>query len=363
MISSIEYTNFRSWEHTILQLSDGLNIISGRTHSGKSNLIRGARWALDGKPRGDGFRRDGISNDESVSVTVSFSEKTFISKEKNPNKSINCYHISGQKEPLKAIRSGVPDEVKSITKMGAENIQSQGDRYFFLNKTPGQVASEINKVIGLKIIDDKASKIKKIVSKFSNEFSVLDAQVEKTKHDLSAEKFIIAAELYDEISNIGTAISNYDSVKTKSQKVKSLVDKISYEKEKELKAKRISAIGRDISSVNNKIKKYKRLNSFTNKIFNIVSQIRACEKDLAYSDEIVGLSDDLGTIKSKVSGYEELAAKIASIKEIINLVSENRDISAKAAYTMSKSVEEIDELKSLLETCPKCGAYKSNWRK
>jgi chromosome segregation ATPase len=56
---------------------------------------------------------------------------------------------------FEAMRSDVPDEIKTVTQMNAINVQMQGDPYFMLNMTPGKVAKELNKLVGLEVENEK----------------------------------------------------------------------------------------------------------------------------------------------------------------------------------------------------------------
>ena len=54
MIKSLELFNFQSHAHTLIEFSDGVNIISGTSDSGKSAILRALRWVIRNEPSGLG---------------------------------------------------------------------------------------------------------------------------------------------------------------------------------------------------------------------------------------------------------------------------------------------------------------------
>lgn len=63
---------------------------------------------------------------------------------------------------MEAVGKSVPDPVSQLVNMEDINIQNQHNRYFLLNETPGQVATILNEMVGLEIIDKSLSKIEKM---------------------------------------------------------------------------------------------------------------------------------------------------------------------------------------------------------
>ena len=110
MIKSIEIHNFQSHKDTKISFEKGLNIIKGKTHSGKSAIVRALRFCLQNKPRGDSFRSWFANPDEPVRIKICFYDGSEITREKGKD---NSYTIkkNGNTSTFKALGSKVPKEL------------------------------------------------------------------------------------------------------------------------------------------------------------------------------------------------------------------------------------------------------------
>ena len=55
MIAKISINNFRSHEHTLLELHPHVNAIIGRGQAGKTNIKRAVEWVTSNRPLGTSF--------------------------------------------------------------------------------------------------------------------------------------------------------------------------------------------------------------------------------------------------------------------------------------------------------------------
>ena len=84
MIQTGVIRNFQSHKKSILNLSKGVNVIVGKTDSGKSAIIRALRWLFTNTPSGDAFRSwDG--GDTKVSATFYDMDKKITRIKGNKN--------------------------------------------------------------------------------------------------------------------------------------------------------------------------------------------------------------------------------------------------------------------------------------
>jgi len=163
MITDIEISGFQGHKDSSLSLGPTVNVIVGQSDSGKSSIIRALTWILKNRPSGDSFRNAELSKKDLVTGSIGFDDDSWIIRQKG-NK-INQYEVSPNNKVLKALRTDVPKEVSEISKIQDVNIQSQhpSDQYFMLTESPGQVAKEFNKVVGLTIMDEALLKINSTV--------------------------------------------------------------------------------------------------------------------------------------------------------------------------------------------------------
>jgi len=83
MIETVEVENFQSHKRTVLELSPGVNVIKGRSHSGKSSIVRAIRWVLLNQPRGTHFVSHFKKKKEETSVGIAFTGDKYAIRRRN----------------------------------------------------------------------------------------------------------------------------------------------------------------------------------------------------------------------------------------------------------------------------------------
>lgn len=160
-IRKVIIENFQSHEYTLLEFSEGLNVIVGPSDQGKSAIIRAVKWALFNEPRGMDFIRTGTSSSK---VTVEFSNNYTIIRERSKSK--NRYQVVDPEKNVKTFEgfgNEVPQEVvhaHGIKKMPMErgtasslNIAEQLEGPFLLIESGSTRAKAIGRLVGVHIID------------------------------------------------------------------------------------------------------------------------------------------------------------------------------------------------------------------
>lgn len=200
MIDSFWIKNFETHLDTVVDLHPGVNTFVGESDEGKSGLVRALTLNAKNRPRGDEYRNDQLDpkkdKKKAVQVSVSYKKSGTVLRERD-NASVNHYVIDG-KEPLRALRSDVPDEVKDVTRMRDVNIQSQhpSEQYFLLADNPGTVAKQFNKVAGLTIMDDAIKSINSQVRSCNAEIAVSKKAIEKIETELKETEWVSKAEKF-----------------------------------------------------------------------------------------------------------------------------------------------------------------------
>lgn len=155
MIDAIELSDWEGHKESLLEFSDTVTVILGKSHNGKSSIIRGFDWILNNRPVSTAYFPRGKKNPES-NVSIS-TEDGFISRIRNKKK--NFYET--EDGVFTALRTGVPDEVKDFLGMTEINIQLQKDVHYMLTDTPGKRAKRLNEIAGLSEMDDALEKVNK----------------------------------------------------------------------------------------------------------------------------------------------------------------------------------------------------------
>ena len=197
MINSIKMNNFESHKNTLIELHSGVNVVEGKSDEGKSSIIRAIKWNTQNRPQGNAYRSDSLNEkDKLTEVSINYNEQIITRARDGKSSGINHYQINDN-EPLRALRSDVPDEVQDISKIKSVNIQGQHptEQYFLLADKPGQVAKRFNEVAGLVVMDkallDINSQVRSCNSKikeYKNEIKNKLTELEESEWIESAEK-------------------------------------------------------------------------------------------------------------------------------------------------------------------------------
>ncbi|SDY49307.1 AAA family ATPase [Thermoactinomyces sp. DSM 45892] len=158
----LEIHNFQSHEHTVVQLSPGLNVFVGASDNGKSAILRALRWVLFNVPRGSDYIRTGTTK---CQVTLTMDDGTEIERIRSTG-SINRYILRKPDEQeliFEGFGSEVPHEITEIHQMTSVKLDttqeillqfgSQLDGPFLLSESPGTKAKMLGFISGAQIID------------------------------------------------------------------------------------------------------------------------------------------------------------------------------------------------------------------
>lgn len=221
-IAQIKINNFQSHENSIINLDPGVNVIVGRTDSGKSAVIRALRWVFFNEPRGTDFIRKGT---DAVSVELTYYDGTIVRRIRNKKDNGYEIEIDGQTEYYYGIGSDVPEEIIKITGVRKVkfsenndpimiNFQNQHDGAFMLNDSPAQKAKSIGYISNVNILDDAIRRANQ------NE-----QQANQAKKRFE-EELLTNKDKLKEYENLDIEIANFNLLKSKLENIKELSQKL-----------------------------------------------------------------------------------------------------------------------------------------
>ena len=202
MINSLTTKYFETHLSTTIDFHPGVNVITGESDEGKSGIIRQIKWNSQNRPQGDSYRNDQLDPKKKedklkvVEVGINYKDSGLVIRARDGFAGgINHYTIDNE-EPLRALRTDVPDEVQDITRMKDVNIQGQHptEQYFLLADKPGQVAKEFNKVAGLTIMDKATFDINSQVRTCNTEIKIAEKEIKNLQEELDDTEWVEAAE-------------------------------------------------------------------------------------------------------------------------------------------------------------------------
>jgi len=361
MIKELEVTNFQGHKYSLLEFDKGVNNIKGTSHHGKSSLIRAMIWALQNKPSGFNFKSWFSTDKENTDVSIGFWDNSFITRTRDSK--LNGYYVTGLDSPLEALRTDVPEEVSLISNMSNINIQSQAEKFFMLQETPGNVAKALNKIVGLEIIHEVNKTVSRIISSSLAESGRLKNEIEHKREEIKK---------YDNLEDVGNQIDQvdviYSNVST-TQKHYNTLD----ESRREIKRKQneladieewleIEMPFKQIKKRQARLIKLKEkeeaLNSLVNQCNNTIAGMEFAKDIISLDSDVKEakvLSTELSELKNKHDELEKLYNDVQTVEKSLNSISDTLRTDTKERTQLLKSNKDL--------FCLKCGAYQQHWRK
>lgn len=314
MIRTIEINNFQSHSNTVLELSAGVNVIKGRSHSGKSSIVRALNWALLNNLSGDYFVSWFASKKETTSVGIEFDDNSYIIRKRDSK--VNGYELPNT--DLAAIRTDLPDEVKAITQMGTINIQDQDEQYFMLKETPGKVAKELNSLVGLDIIDQTLSRLNRLENENNSKLKFLEKD---------------------------------------SKEIETGIKELDYVDDLEARVEKIEELW----------KKYGHITKQKTELVLLAKGIKEEDEYIRDTKEWLTIKEPLERLKGLLTESAEIERSLNFLKYTIDAIDEaeivrlRSDKNVKNLISKRNSILKSDLYKK--EFCKTCGAHISHWRK
>lgn len=343
MIKSLSIENFRSHIKSHLDFHPGINIIVGKSRSGKTNILRALQWLIFYRPTGDS-----IKNNNSATKVVSEVNNHTVELLKN-NKAV--YTVDGNQ--LSGFGTTVPKEVSSSLNISDINIQDQIEEHFLITGSPGEVAKTINKIIQIEQSDSYITSLTTKINSQNQKIKILETknkEIEKSLNELSfVDKLKSMIDLWTllskgqkelelkiaEIQSINNAITDITRDCNVLEKVISSIDK---------KIKDSKIIFNEYMSVEMKIDLLYQFINLKEMTIDISSVQNMVDK---YSIAIIKLKEILLSIKNIEyieSLYSSAIKKDTKLLEKINL----------AKKEMKRDIDEYVLILSKSGKCPVC---------
>jgi exonuclease SbcC len=363
MIPSITIKLFESHIDTNIKFHPGVNLLFGESDEGKSSLVRAIKWNAHNRPQGDSYRNDKLDPKDKrdkaklTEVKVNY-EGCEIARVRDGSGGINNYQINGG-EPLKALRSDVPDEVQEITRFKNVNIQTQHplDQYFLIGDKPGQISKEFNKVSGLVQMDKATADINSQVRSCNSSIKSLEKDI---------------GELEDEIENTEWV----DVAEKMAIKLKALKTKIN---KKESKLSELNSIIHELDKINKRIQKFNGLDDMKKSLKILEKQSHKITSEMNLSEQInntilmlididlqldatVDICDAANALKQLNSDKKKIRIqdeKIQSAKKLIGQLNSIIKEINEAETEYNDALKKLDKIRTEQE-CPVCGRKGEN---
>jgi exonuclease SbcC len=354
MFKTLAIQNFQSHKESDLAFSEGVNVITGQSDSGKTACLRALSWLINNRPSGDAFKNWNVPLKEPVSVQLELENGQSISiKRENGKNTYATYDVDGHGDYFTAIKTDVPIEVSELLNLAEYNFQSQHQSYFLLQDTPGEIAKKLNDLVGLSIIDTLFSNLAGKIRQSSTQISIMTVRRDNTENDLKK---------YEKLDEIETIIDTLEKLYGENEATASSLSQIEQKLSTltEIKTKRENLVPLikaevPVTNLSNLIYEVKETETKIETLSNLVSTIKKIQEDLRTErswSELEPICEDL-SYKVKEHAVESLHK--TSIENIIgSLNTLDRNIAAGKTAVEELTSQYIDLIRES-NTCPTCG--------
>jgi len=354
MINYIEGADWEGFPYFCMDFAKGVNVIIGKSHYGKSSLVRSINWVLENRPQGTSYFPHGKKK-PSTEVSVAFDDGGYINRLRSNTD--NYYEASGEEEPFSALRTGVPEQITKLSNMTGINIQLQKDVNFFLAEhwTPGKRSKFLNNIVHLEEMDVATEIINSTITGMNSSYNVKTAELK-----LEKEKF-------QELEWVDKAIEFLDKMSELESRIKA----------NGKKCFDIGFIRGTIIQLNNQIAELPDMTALPFAEAILVFDENLCRKE-DQEENIKKLAGDLRDLKVRAKGIElppptelkkleAFSAKIesskASVKHLQSIKADlqvQKDMEDKAIKVVNGKEKELNSLLKEVGICPLCNG-KGKW--
>jgi len=351
MIKKLSLKDFKTHKNTELEFSSGINVITGDSGCGKTNILLGLNLVVDNRPLGGNWIRRG---QDSGVVEMEVGEGKELCKiTRSRGKVENSYTIenNGVKlDPFTGFGNSPPIMVSEIINLSDLNVQKQRDQHFLVYLPPGQIATYIRSITKLDEIDQVT---KSLSGKIRTEKGLIATQQEELK--ITNEKLVVlgAINLHLLESKIEEAKGHIEEVKRlegKIERINTILNNLRVLEEHQIYIpdnidqifSSVEQFSKTIIEVLGRIDKFKPL-------IDKIKNIEAHEIVLPENLEIVS------TVENTLEQYNNIDKELEILIHLLQDIQEIDSSITKSSNQLKQVEEEKVELMEKLDNCPSCG--------
>ena len=404
-LKQVELKNFQSHSHTVVDFTDGFNILAGSSNAGKSAVMRAIIWNILNEPSGDEFIRKGQT--EAV-VTTHWSNGFSIERSRNKSGSKNFYVLYKDGEKISeytGFGTGVPPEIveaHGITPLANGvyfNYANQLETAFMLSNTPkvraetignleelGRIDEELNKVNTDIRMNQKARKeLDKEINEMEKRIELLEKKVEQKSQKIETLSILktgiqektrvlsVVQSSSERLNDIHAELKQYKEVIDKAAKItnawnEQLPENILLIKQMDESVTRLYAIRKEleglnfintealakleslIGNVNDSVATYQHLLQSGRRLEDIKGQrIKTAE---GISNRVASI--DYSSVDKDVEKFRILFQEAKRLSAIKQDIQRNQEIVAGATKEIEVQLDKFIEALQEANVCPTC---------
>jgi len=140
MFTKLELNNFQAHKRLAAELLP-INVITGKSDSGKSSIIRALLWLLYNRGSAKEYLRHGAAE---VLVAAEVDGRTVMRSSQH-----NSYTLDAVQS--RVVGRGVPDDIAALFNVLSDNTQTQHDPFYWFSENGSGLVTKIEETFGLKI--------------------------------------------------------------------------------------------------------------------------------------------------------------------------------------------------------------------
>lgn len=365
-IQEVQLTNFQDHADTIINFTNGINLIIGSSDAGKSAILRAINYVFHNSLKGDSFIRVGCNE---CTVRLKFSDGIEVSRIKGED--TNSYvlkDLDGNFHTFSKVGSSVPDAVRLALgepplddKKKPISYSDQMSSLFLVDLSPTDLPRTLSELTGIQNLQTAAEILQKNSRSYDRTIKDKSEKIEKLSEDLKEYDYVDK-----DLTKIQQIEAGLKNIQDKNNKVKSGRSFINTNNELAKEAKKTKLLlNKDLEMI--KLKKsfdkldsnYKTIKaskSYLQIYANIIKEYK--KKKIELDNLNLFLSEDnkinFSNIKSK-SLLVESANKYRTTDDNLKLkISKTKD-------NLNNEKQNIKDLKLELENLKKELQANGNW--
>ena len=375
-LSQIVLENFQSHEHSIFDISEGLNIFTGESSNGKSAVMRAMRWLIDnqGKSQRESFIRHGA---DFAKVTALFDNGKMISRiihtQAHKDNGWEIYDpATGETHAGNTRMLGEIQEHFGFTKIQYDvndeldvNFMNQGDGWYFIGDhvTASKRAKIIGAIFGTHYTDAVMRDLERDLRKIRQESKVREEDVDKLQKKI--DEFDYLDEFENRLHQVEKLVSKLGKLDDKKKIVDNLITMSTDLNEQEKHLKDVLIKSKGLTEASNKMIELERTYSHYQQVVNILQRQTAIIHEGRVQRKLTEELQDIEVVSKKFTELDNIYRKHAQLTTLIKdesviakgltdtktIISnlKNTDMATMKVETLIELVERHKKLSSLVK--------------
>lgn len=349
MIKQLKIKNYKSHKDTTLDFHPGVNVFTGESQAGKTDIMRAFLWLVHNRPLGFRFKSWWVGKKDRVEVEAKFSGNVEVKKKKTKAKS--SYGMTRGKEEFEYEKFGdaVPDEIEKAINISELNLQTQLDQFFLIDATPQEVARTINRVIKTEEVDEVwIPKLNKKINTIRQEISHIESELETANAKL---------EKYDALPSMDRLLRRIETVAKRTESLTEQENKL-------LAASAVMiATEKRIKEIDEYLECEDIVKSAEELVDTMVDNVRLAEglehyarlDDKIYEcDQIIALTEIVVEAEDEAKRLDNIDHELVELADCASRVSTITEEYDEAEEYYEEKISEFEALLKKAKVCPFC---------